>query len=153
MNSKLFMPCHAMPYHAMPKREMFTVAYYVRNILTEIVAPRGVERSERRLVVHADNARSHPATVTRAFCDDNFSRIGLDPSNSPDRAPSDFACFLFGHLKNRLQSNDSNSGLQVNFFQASEKFWTKSALALWKRFSGSRLTDWTKARQHCSKWK
>jgi hypothetical protein len=64
-----------------------------------------------------------------------------------------FLVFLFGHLKNRLQSKDGNSGLQINFFRASEKFWTKSALTLWKRFSGSGSTDWTHALQHCSKWK
>jgi hypothetical protein len=45
---------------------------------------------------------------------------------------------------------DKNSGLQMNIFQESEKFWTKSALTLWKRFSGSGSTDWTDALQHCS---
>jgi hypothetical protein len=33
MDFKLLMPCHAMP-----KQEMFTAAYDLRNILTEIVA-------------------------------------------------------------------------------------------------------------------
>jgi hypothetical protein len=41
------MPCHAMPCHAMPKGEMFTDAYYIRKILTEIVARRGVEREAK----------------------------------------------------------------------------------------------------------
>jgi hypothetical protein len=38
----------------------------------------------------------------------------------------------------------------MSFFRESEKFWTKSALALCKRFSGSGLTYWTDAVQHCS---
>jgi hypothetical protein len=52
---------------------------------------------------------------------------------------------LCGHLKNRLQSKDSDSGLHMNFFREPEKFWTKSALALWKPFSGSGSTYWTNA--------
>jgi hypothetical protein len=39
MDSKLLMPCHKMP-----NRAMFTAGYHVRNILTEIVARRGVGR-------------------------------------------------------------------------------------------------------------
>jgi hypothetical protein len=35
----------------------------------------------------------------------------------------------------------------MNFFRESEKVWTKSALTLWKRFSGSGSTDWTHASQ------
>jgi hypothetical protein len=68
---------------AMPKGEMFTAAYYIRNILTAIVACRG-ERGERRLVVHAENARPHTAKVTRAFYDGNFMRIASHPCYSPD---------------------------------------------------------------------
>jgi hypothetical protein len=33
--------------------------------------------------------------------------------------------------------------LQMNFFRESEEFWTKSVLALWKRFSESGSRDWT----------
>jgi hypothetical protein len=43
--------------------------------MSEIFSPRsllGVERLGRRLVMHADNARSHTATVTRLFRNDNF---------------------------------------------------------------------------------
>jgi hypothetical protein len=38
-------------------------------------------------------------------------------------------------------SEERNSGLKMNFFRESKKFWTKSALRLWKRFSGSGSTD------------
>jgi hypothetical protein len=53
--------------------------------------------------MHAGNARSDTAKVTKAFCSDNFLRIAPhpDPPYSPDLAPFDF--FLFEHLKNRLQ--------------------------------------------------
>jgi transposase len=68
-----------------------------------------VERGEKRLVVHADNAKRHTAKVTREFCDDddNFLRIARHPPYSLDLAPSDL--FLFGYLK--AASKDSNSGL------------------------------------------
>jgi hypothetical protein len=41
-NSHGFQVADAIPCHVMPKGEMFTAAYYVRNILTEIIAWRGV---------------------------------------------------------------------------------------------------------------
>jgi hypothetical protein len=104
----------------MPKGEMLRTAHYIPNILTEIIARRGVERGERRLVVHADNAKPDSAKMTRAFCDDNFLRIAPHPPYSTDLASSDFSCFLFGDLKTRLQSKDSNSGLQMKFFRDSE---------------------------------
>jgi hypothetical protein len=58
------------------------------------------------------------------------------PRTRRTELPRTFSCFLFGHLKNRLQSKDSNSGLQMHFFRESENLWTKSALTLLKRFSG-----------------
>jgi hypothetical protein len=42
----------------------------------------------------------------------------------------------------KIASKDSNSGAQMNFFREAEKFWTKSALTLWKQFSGSGSTDY-----------
>jgi len=40
MNSKLLIPCDTMP-----REEMFTTAYYIRNLVTEIVSRFGVEWS------------------------------------------------------------------------------------------------------------
>jgi hypothetical protein len=150
-----FQVVDAMPCHAMPKGEMFTADYDTTFALlpTEIVARHG-ERGERKLVMYADDARPHPTKVTRACCDDNFLRIASHPRHSPyspDFASSDV--FLLGHLKNRLQSKHSNWGLQMNFVPESEKFWTKSALTIWKWFSSGGSTDWTDALQHCNKWK
>jgi hypothetical protein len=56
----------------------------------------------------------------------------------------------------KIASKDRNSGLQMNFFRESEKFWMKSTLTLWKQFFRSESInklDWTNALQHCSKWK
>jgi hypothetical protein len=105
--------------------------------------------------VHADNPSLQAAKVTKAFRDDDFLRIAPHLPHPPDwldLAPSDFlvSCFLFGISK--TTSKDSNSNLQMNFFRESKKFWTKSALEFWTRFSGSESTDWTDALQHCSKW-
>jgi hypothetical protein len=46
-----------------------------------------------------------------------------------------FSCFLVWASQNRPK--DSNSGLHMHFLWESEKFWTKSALTLWKRSSES----------------
>jgi hypothetical protein len=59
--------------------------------------------------------------------------------------------FLFSCLGiSKTAFKDKNSGLQMNFFRESEKFWTKSTLTLWKRVSGSGSTDRTNVLQHCS---
>jgi hypothetical protein len=80
------------------------------------------KRSERTLVVHADNSRPHTAKVRRAFCDDNFLRIAghsrhpPHPQYSPDLAPSGF--FLFGHLSPQGQqfvsADELLSGVRKN---------------------------------------
>jgi hypothetical protein len=78
----------------------------------------GVERGKRMLVVHMDNARSHTAKATRAFCNDNFLRIAAYPPFSPDLTLRDF--FLFEHLKNCLQGQQFGSGDE--FFSRVRKF-------------------------------
>jgi hypothetical protein len=91
MDSTLF-----MPFHDVRKGKMFAAAYSIRNRLTKIVARPG-EKDERRSVVDADNARPHIATVTRAFCEDNFAQIASDARHPPDSlelALSDFSLFL-----------------------------------------------------------
>jgi histone-lysine N-methyltransferase SETMAR len=54
-----------------------------------------------RLVIHADNAKSHIARQCRALCEENRLRFAVHPSYSPDVATSDF--FPFGHIKHVLQ--------------------------------------------------
>jgi hypothetical protein len=94
--------------HAIPTGDMFTGIYYIRNIHAEVVVP-CEERCERRLAVHADNARPHTAKVRRAFYGDNFLRIAPhpphppDPAYSPDLAPSDFFISCVG-----ISKTDSN---------------------------------------------
>jgi hypothetical protein len=98
--------------------------------------------------MHADKARLHTAKVKRAFCDDNFLRIVRHPRYppfEPDLAPSDF--FLFSCLDiSKVACQDSNSGLQMNFSQESEKFRRKSMLTLWKRSAGS---EWINRVDRC----
>jgi hypothetical protein len=134
------MPCHAMPCQI----ERFSRP----PTISEMFSPRsllGVERGDRTSVVHVDNIRPRTAKVPRPFCDDKFLRIALHPRppSWPDLVPSDF--FLFGNLKKCLQGQQA--GLQINFFRESKKLWTKSALALCKRFSGSGSIDWTHSLQ------
>jgi transposase len=65
------------------------------------------EYSERRLVLHADNAKPHTLRNYRTFCAENGLRLATHPPYSLDLSPSDF--FLFGHVKNRLQGIVSQS--------------------------------------------
>jgi hypothetical protein len=97
---------------AMPKGETFTATYYIRNILTEIVVRRG-EKRESMLVMQADNARPHTATVRRAFCNGSFCELhhihNIYPHVSPHLALSHISCVFFGHLRKRLQRQEFGS--------------------------------------------
>jgi hypothetical protein len=64
--------------------------------------------------------------------------------------PSSLWLFLLCCLGiSKIAFKDSNSRLHMIFFRESKKFWTKSALALWKQCSESGSTDWTDALHHC----
>jgi transposase len=85
---------------AFPKDNTFNIGYYRVNVLTELL-PLRPQVDGRKLVIHADNARSHTTGKCRAFCEANRLRFAIRPPYSHDLAPSDF--FLFGHLKHCLQ--------------------------------------------------
>jgi histone-lysine N-methyltransferase SETMAR len=85
---------------AFPKGRSFNAEYYRYNILAALTQLQP-EDDERKLVVHADNARAHIAQKYRAFCEENGLRLALHPPYSPDLRPSDF--FLFGSVKERLK--------------------------------------------------
>jgi hypothetical protein len=53
--------------------------------------------SDRKLIVHADNARPHTASLLIKFVEDNRMKTALHPPHSLNIAPSDF--FLLGISK------------------------------------------------------
>jgi histone-lysine N-methyltransferase SETMAR len=85
---------------ALPKRRTFNSEYYRDKILAALTQLQP-EDDERKLIVHADNARAHTAQKCRTFCEENGLRIAPHPPYSPDLAPSDF--FLFDYVKERLK--------------------------------------------------
>jgi histone-lysine N-methyltransferase SETMAR len=96
-------PWNPLGFHwleALPKANTFNAEYYRVNIFTELL-PFRPQIDGRRLVIHADNAKSHTTRKCRAFCQENRLRLAVHPPYSPDLAPSDF--FLFGHIKHYLQ--------------------------------------------------
>jgi len=84
-------------------------------------------------LLHHDNAPAYAALLTRRFLTDNNMTMVLQPSNSPDLAPSDF--FLFPKLKMKLkgrryqteeiqaQSQAVLNTLRENDFQECFKNW------------------------------
>jgi hypothetical protein len=59
-----------------------------------------IGRTNRKLIVHAHNARTHTGKVTLDFMERNAAKRAPHPPCSPDLAPSDF--YLFGHVKQLL---------------------------------------------------
>jgi histone-lysine N-methyltransferase SETMAR len=84
---------------ALPRGGSFDAEYYCDNILAELFSIRP-EADGRKLGIHADNARAHPAQQSRAFCEENQLRLLAHPPYSPDIAPCNF--FLFGHARHCL---------------------------------------------------
>jgi transposase len=85
---------------ALPKGHIFHTEYYHDNILAALAQPQ-LEDGGRKLVVHADNAKTHTAQKRRTFCQENGLRLTFHPSYSPHLAPSDL--FLFDYVKERLK--------------------------------------------------
>jgi transposase len=79
------------------KGRTFRAEYERDNIITVLTQLQS-EDDGRKLVAHADNAKTHTA---RTFCEENGLRLALHPLYSPNFAPSDF--FLFDYVKERLK--------------------------------------------------
>jgi histone-lysine N-methyltransferase SETMAR len=92
------------------------VNYYVTQILDLLSKWRRTQvgRTNRKLIVHADNARPHTAKMTSQFMGQNSMQRAPHPAYSPDMAPSDF--YVFGDVKQLLsgcQFADQDSLLQA----------------------------------------
>jgi histone-lysine N-methyltransferase SETMAR len=61
-----------------------------------------------KLIVHADNARPHKATVSQQFMGQAAMAIASHPLYSLNLAPSDF--YLFGHMKEWLGGESFEAG-------------------------------------------
>jgi hypothetical protein len=85
---------------ALPEGHNVSTKYCCDNILAALTQFQpGDDR--RKLVVQADNARTHAAQNWGTFCEENGLRFAPHPPYPPDVAPSDF--FLFGYVKERLK--------------------------------------------------
>jgi hypothetical protein len=66
----------------LPKEATFDTDYYCQDVLSEILRACPA-RSNRRLVVHADNARPHTLKRIREFMEKNNLRGAAHPLVSP----------------------------------------------------------------------
>jgi histone-lysine N-methyltransferase SETMAR len=95
---------------ALESKRKLNAGYYASKVLTPL-SERWRERGGgdlRKLIVHADNARPHKATVSQQFMARNKIVITSHPPYSPDLAPSDF--YLFGHVKGLLRGESFETG-------------------------------------------
>jgi histone-lysine N-methyltransferase SETMAR len=84
------------------KSRKFNEDYYVAEIFEPLSQWRSIEAAsnERKLLVHADNARPHSAKSSTQYFNENRTKSAPHPPYSPDLAPSDF--YLFGYVKRCL---------------------------------------------------
>jgi hypothetical protein len=88
----------------------FNASHYVTNILTPLADWHTVQgwESNRKLMIHADNARPHVATMTQQFLEQNSTKTVPRPAYSPDLTPSAFD--LFGNVKQLLAGQEFPDG-------------------------------------------
>jgi hypothetical protein len=65
-------------------------------------------RNFRKLIVHADHARRHSATVSQQFRAQNAIVVAAHPSSSPALAPSGF--YLFEYVKGLFRGESFKTG-------------------------------------------
>jgi histone-lysine N-methyltransferase SETMAR len=88
----------------------FNAGCYVSEVLTPLPEwwrERG-DGDSRKLIVHADNARPHKATVSQQFMAGNAMVISAHPPYSPDLPPSDF--YLLRDVKGLLRGWSFEAG-------------------------------------------
>jgi hypothetical protein len=88
----------------------FNASHYETDILGPVVDWRTVQarESNRKLIIHPDNARLHVATMTQQFLEQNAMKKAPHPAYSPDLAPLDFC--LFGNVKKLLAGQEFSDG-------------------------------------------
>jgi hypothetical protein len=94
----------------LPSKDLnFNASYCVPQILDPFSVWRGTQigRTNRKLIMHPDDARSRTAKVTLDFMERNAMKRALHPPYSPDLTPSDFA--LFGYVKQLLRGYESTN--------------------------------------------
>jgi histone-lysine N-methyltransferase SETMAR len=94
----------------LPKGRKFNAEYYAFEILEPLSRwhKAAFKKSKRKLIIHADIARSHTAQRCIQFMKDNKMKKAPHPPYLPDLAPSDF--YLFGYIKQCLAGLSFNSG-------------------------------------------
>jgi hypothetical protein len=87
---------------ALEKGPKFNAGYYIAEILEPLSQRRSIEAagSDRKLLVHADNARLHTAKLSTQYFTGNRMTSAPHPPYSPDLAPS--VLYLFGYAKRCL---------------------------------------------------
>jgi histone-lysine N-methyltransferase SETMAR len=80
----------------------FNAGYYIPEILGPLSKWRSIEATgkERKLLVHADNARPHTAKLSTQYFNENRMKSTPHPPYFPNLAPSDF--YLFWDIKRCL---------------------------------------------------
>jgi hypothetical protein len=84
------------------KSRKFNAGYDIAETLEPLFQWRSIEAAgnKRKLLIHADNARSHTAKLSTQYFDESRTKSAPHPPSSPDLAPSDF--YLFGYVKRCL---------------------------------------------------
>jgi hypothetical protein len=100
----------------LPKGFKFNASYDVTQILDPLSKWRRTQvgRTNRKLVMHADNGRPHMVKMTPQFMEQNSMQRAPHPAYSPDLVPFDFYLFGYvGQLLSGCQFADQDSLLQA----------------------------------------
>jgi hypothetical protein len=93
-------------YECSSKGIKFNADHYITDVLARLTEWRKtqVARTDRKPIVHTDDACLHTAKMSLDFLEQNGMRKAPPPGYSLDLAPSDF--YLFGHVKQLLAGHE-----------------------------------------------
>jgi histone-lysine N-methyltransferase SETMAR len=85
-------PCGFHLINVLEKGRKFNAGYYIAEIFEPLSQWRSIEAAgnERKLLVHADNARPHTAKLSTQYSNKNRMKSAPHLPYSSDLAPSDF---------------------------------------------------------------
>jgi hypothetical protein len=124
--------------HILPSGGKFNRCYHRREIFESLSEGRREQAggADRKLIVHAENARHHRHTVAAShhFMQENGPERAIHPPHSPDLAPSDF--LLFSHVKHCLRGQSSEMADELVLvidavLRGSEKWALRAAFLDW----------------------
>jgi hypothetical protein len=131
-------PCGFYLIKFLEKGHKFNTGYYIAEILEPLSQSHSIEAAgnERKLLVHADNARPHAAKLSTQSFNGNRMKSAPHPPYSADLAPSDFYLFRYAKRCLAMPLIRACRSAYGNSRQSSRRYWKNDLASGLSRMDG-----------------